>query len=138
MRIQRFEDVEAWKEARTLTQLVYQLTTREPFVKDFGLSGQIQRAAVSVMSNIAEGFDSGSKAELIRFLGYARRSASEVQCHLYVALDQHYIDEKQFSSTYEQAVVTRKLTSAFVRYLRTASNHDSLNRQTGKLTNRPT
>ena len=138
MRIQRFEDIEAWKAARKLTRQVYSMSTRELFAKDFGLAGQMQRATVSVMSNIAEGFDSGSKLEFIRFLGYARRSASEVQSHLDVALDQEYIDQQEFSSVYEQAASTRKLISAFVRYLRGFSNHGVDSRQTRAPVNRPT
>jgi four helix bundle protein len=120
MQIKRFEEIEAWKEAKTLSQTIYGLTRDPDFGRDFGLSSQIQRAAVSVMSNIAEGFDSGSKAEFIRFLGYARRSTSEVQCHLYVARDQRYISDEQFQKVYQQAETVRKLISAFIRYLRQA------------------
>ena len=135
MQIKRFEEIDAWKEAKNLTQMVYGLTEDATFGKDFGLLGQIQRAAVSVMSNIAEGFDSGSKLEFVRFLGYARRSASEVQSHLYVAVDQGYIDQKQFTKVYEQAEKTRKLISAFSRYLR---GFQPVNSRTRELANQPT
>jgi len=128
LQIKQFEEIEAWKEARHLTQMVYEITERNELKKDFGLTGQIQRAAVSIMSNIAEGFDSGSKAEFIRFLGYSRRSTSEVQCHLYVTLDQGYITREKFNMVYQQAEKTRKLVSAFIRYLR----------GTGQPANRPT
>jgi four helix bundle protein len=77
--IQRFEDIQAWQEARTLVKMIYQLTSKEKFSKDFGMRDQIRRASVSVMNNIAEGFDCESKAEFARFLGIARRSAVEVQ-----------------------------------------------------------
>ncbi len=77
MVIKRFEDIKAWQESRDLKKKIYSLTKNKGFIKDFGLTGQVQRAAVSVMNNIAEGFDSGSNAEFIRFLGYSRRSSSE-------------------------------------------------------------
>jgi four helix bundle protein len=73
--IQRFEDIQAWQEARTLVRMVYQLTNKDRFSKDFGMRDQVRRAAVSVMNNIAEGFDCESKVEFARFLGIARRSA---------------------------------------------------------------
>ena len=76
--IQKFEDIQAWQEARVLVKMIYQLTNKEKFSKDFGMRDQIRRAAVSVMNNIAEGFDCESKVEFARFLGIARRSAVEV------------------------------------------------------------
>ncbi|MFB6273721.1 MAG: four helix bundle protein [Salinibacter sp.] len=87
MRIDRFEDIQAWRAARELTRAIYDVTSRSPFSRDFGLRDQIQRASVSIMANIAEGFDSASDQGFIQFLGYALRSATEVQSHLYVALD---------------------------------------------------
>ena len=87
MKIEQFEEIEAWKVARELTRDIYALTRQQPFSTDFGLRDQVQRASVSVMANIAEGFDGRSTREFIRFLGYAFRSATEVQSHLYVALD---------------------------------------------------
>ncbi|MDP3703348.1 MAG: four helix bundle protein [Candidatus Omnitrophota bacterium] len=136
MQIKRFEEIEAWKEARAMTKMIYTLTGDVFFEKDFGLASQIQRATVSVMSNIAEGFDSGSKPEFIRFLGYSRRSASEVQSHLYAALDQRYIKETQFEEVYRQAEKVRKLISAFLRYLRSSGSRQPANRLTGELANR--
>ena len=133
MQIRRFEDVKTWQEARQLTRMVYQMTAQRAFAKDLGLASQIQRAAISTMSNIAEGFDSGSPTEFVRFLGYVRRSASEVQCHLYAALDQGYIGQTEFDAAYAQAERTRKMTSAFTRYLR--STRDLANRPTRQLVN---
>jgi len=118
MKIKQFEDIEAWKEARILAKEVYRLTGTDKFVKDWGLSQQIQRAAVSIMNNIAEGFDSGSRAEFIKFLGYSRRSASEVQCDLYIALDQNYIQQNDFSNCYEQSEKIRRQVTAFMNYLK--------------------
>jgi four helix bundle protein len=118
MKIERFEDIEGWQEARVLARLVYEVTSKGQFARDFRLRRQIEDAAASVMANIAEGFDAGSDAEFIRFLGYARRSASEVQSHLYIALDRGYVTEKEFEAIYQKAVQVKKLINGFIRYLR--------------------
>lgn len=89
--IKRFEDIQAWQEARNLVKMIYMLTTKEYFAQDFGMRDQIRRAAVSTMTNIAEEFDCESKLEFARFLGIARRSAVEVQSLLYAAIDTNYI-----------------------------------------------
>jgi four helix bundle protein len=99
MNIIRFEDLDCWKEARVLTKNIYDFTKRPTFSKDYRLSGQITGAAISTMNNICEGFDSRSNKEFIRFLTYSRRSCSEVQNCLYIALDQGYISEKEFQNT---------------------------------------
>jgi four helix bundle protein len=113
--ITKFEDIKAWQEARSLTQQIYQLTAMGGFSRDFGLRDQIQRAAVSSMTNIAEGFDCDSKLEFARFLGIARRSAVEVQSLLYVAMDTRYITREVFDRNYEQARKTKALIGAFKR-----------------------
>ena len=96
MKIERFEDIEAWQLARKLTQQVYKLTKKPDFSKDYGLKKQIQDAAGSSMHNIAEGFDSETNPEFIRFLRYAKRSCTEVQSELYVAFDEEYISSGEF------------------------------------------
>lgn len=101
--VTKFEDLIAWQEARTLVKMVYKLTSDGSFSKDFGMRDQIQRASVSAMTNIAEGFDCESTAEFARFLGFARRSAVEVQSLLYAALDVEHIKQDIFKSYYEQA-----------------------------------
>lgn len=101
--ITKFEDLLAWQESRALVKSVYRLTSDGAFAKDFGMRDQIQRASVSVMTNIAEGFDCESTAEFARFLGIARRSAVEVQSLLYAALDVGYITQEIFRAHYEQA-----------------------------------
>ena len=111
--IAKFEDIMAWQEARKLTKQIYLLTRREPFAHDFGLRDQVQRASVSSMSNVAEGFDCESKVEFGRFLGIARRSTVEVQSLLYVALDVGYISPAEFSDNYEQARRTKALIGGF-------------------------
>jgi four helix bundle protein len=117
MKISRFEDIEAWQLARELTRKVYQLTQKQAFAKDYGLKQQIQAAAGSSMHNIAEGFDSETNAEFIRFLRYAKRSCTEVQSELYVALDEAYISKDEFDGTYEQARRTRAAIRGFINYL---------------------
>jgi len=118
MKIERFEDIQGWQEARTLTKNTYQLTNRSPFKRDRGLCNQIQKASVSIMANIAEGFDRQSKREFIKFLYYASGSASEVQSHLYVALDQNYILKEAFEETYKQTQKTKSLVNGFIKYLK--------------------
>jgi four helix bundle protein len=85
--VKRFEDLHVWQSARELVRMIYEHSGQKEFNRDFGLRDQIRRAAVSVMSNIAEGFNAGSDADFVRFLGYSRRSNSEVQSQAYIALD---------------------------------------------------
>ena len=118
MKIERFEDIEAWQLARELTQNVYRLTKKKEFAKNYGLKRQIQDAAGSSMHNIAEGFDSETNAEFIRFLRYAKRSCTEVQSELYVALDVVYVTPKEFKDVYEQARRTRAAIRGFINYLK--------------------
>jgi four helix bundle protein len=116
--IERFEDIDAWKEARKLTHEVYRTTAQPGFRKDTGLREQLQRASVSIMANIAEGFDGATDREFLQFLGYALRSATEVQSHLYVALDQQYIDPPAFDAIYSLGVTVKNLIGGFIRYLK--------------------
>lgn len=117
MKIERFEDIEAWQLARELTRKVYRLTKNSGFAKDYGLKKQIQAAAGSSMHNIAEGFDAETNAEFIRFLRYAKRSCTEVQSELYVAVDEKYISANEFNEVYEQARRTRAAVRGFINYL---------------------
>lgn len=95
--ITRFEDVESWKTARQLTNMIYALSDQTGFNRDFGLRDQVRRASVSIMSNIAEGFESRTDIQFINFLGMAKAPAGEVRAQLYIALDQRYITEAQFA-----------------------------------------
>jgi len=118
MKITRFEDIEAWQEARKLVNLVYQVINKNPeFKKDFRLVNQIQAAAVSSMSNISEGFCRRSNKEFIQYLYISKSSAAEVQSDLYVALDQNYITQEDFNKIYEQAEIVSKKDSGFIKYL---------------------
>ena len=96
-RIERFEDLIAWQKARELTIQIYRITRLGSFAKDFGLVGQIQRAAVSTMSNIAEGFERGGRGEFQQFLSIAKASCAEVRSQLYVAFDIGYLDQATFN-----------------------------------------
>ena len=118
MKIEHFEDIEAWQLARELTRKVYRLTKKQGFEQNYGLKRQIQEAAGSAMHNIAEGFDSETNAEFIRFLRYAKRSCTEVQSELYVALDEEYISTAEFQDVYEQARRARAAIRGFINYLR--------------------
>ena len=118
MRISRFEDLECWREAKGLTRNLYEFTKRIEFSKDFRLAGQMTGAAISIMNNICEGFDAQSNNEFVRFLNYSRRSCSEVQNCLYVALDQNYIAEDEFRSAYYHCVKVRKIIDGLIRYLK--------------------
>ncbi len=118
MKIQRFEDLECWKEARNLVNFIYSaINESRNFTKDYRLRDQATGAAVSAMSNIAEGFSRHSNKEFIQFLFISKSSASEVQSILYVALDQTYIDQPVFVSIYSQAEKVSKLDSGLITYL---------------------
>ena len=107
---ERFEDLRVWQAARTLTNDIYAATRGDRFSRDFGLRDQIQRAAVSVMSNIAEGFESRTNRQFINYLGQAKASAGEVRCQLYVAKDQGYLSASDFEDLYDRADhITRQL-----------------------------
>jgi len=120
--IEKFEDIRGWQEARLLTRQIYGLTRTGLLSKDFGLLDQIQRASVSVMANIAEGFDCDSHREFARFLGIARRSAVEVQSLLYICLDVAYISHVQFDTSYQQATKTKKMIHALKQSLEKRAN----------------
>ena len=117
-RINRFEEIEAWKKARVLVKQVYEMTGRPSFSKDFALKDQLRRAAVSIISNIAEGFSRQTDQEFIQFLFIAKGSVSEVQSQLYVALDLGYVPDGHFSRCYEGADEVARLLSGFIKYLK--------------------
>ena len=118
MKIEKFEDIESWQSARKLTNEIYSISNEERFNKDFGLKDQIRRASVSIMANIAEGFDSKSNKAFINFLNYSYRSASEVQALLYVANDQKYILDTTFDELYKLCHQIKGLIGGFTKYLK--------------------
>jgi four helix bundle protein len=118
MKITRFEDIQAWQEARKLVKMVYGLIRiNEKFSRDFRLVSQIQAAAVSSMSNIAEGFSRKGHKEFVQFLFISKSSVAEVQSQFYVALDQEYIVQNDFNEAYNQADLVSKMISNFIKYL---------------------
>ena len=133
MKIEQFEDIEAWQLARELARKVYSLTKKPKFTKDYGLKRQIQDAAGSSMHNIAEGFDSETNKEFIRFLRYAKRSCTEVQSELYLALDEEYISPSEFKDVYEQARRTRAAVRGFINYLKKYEEIRATNREPNNL-----
>ena len=114
-KIQRFEDLEAWKISRDLTKEIYRITTGEKFARDFGLRDQIRRAAVSIMSNVAEGFERDGDKEFVQFLFVAKASCGEVRSQLYVAFDQNYISENDFNIIYAKAIENSRIISGLIK-----------------------
>jgi four helix bundle protein len=109
--VERFEDLVAWQKSRELAKANYLATRSDRFAKDFGLSGQIQRAAVSVMSNIAEGFERTNPSEFHHFLVVAKASCAEVRSQLYIALDIGYLNQPEFTQLLQQSQEVGKIVS---------------------------
>jgi four helix bundle protein len=116
--ISRFEDIEAWKVARDLTREIYRVTSEGRFARDIGLCNQIRNASVSIMSNIAEGFERDGNKEFGNFLSIAKGSAGEVRSQLYVAADQSYISEDDFTKIYAKADESGRIIGGLMKYLR--------------------
>jgi four helix bundle protein len=118
VKIERFEDIKAWQEARVLTTMIYAAVGSDrDFASDHGLREQIRRAAVSIMSNIAEGFSRRTTKEFVQFLFIAKGSVAEVQSQLYVALDQGYTNQERFGELYAKSDEVARLISGFITYL---------------------
>ena len=118
----RFEDLEVWQRAKDLTNLIYKYSTDGTFARDFGLRDQMRRAAVSIMSNIAEGFESQTQALFIKYLSHAKGSAGELRAQLYIAKDQKYISEENFSEMFSLAEICSKQLARFIQYLENQPN----------------
>jgi four helix bundle protein len=116
-KIERFQDLEAWKMARRITNKVYGISRQDKFARDFTLCNQIRRAAISILSNIAEGFERNGDKEFLQFLSVAKASAAEVYAQLYVALDQKYIDEAQFNEIAGDLEETGRIIGGLMKYL---------------------
>ena len=116
--VKSFEDLTVWKDARKFTNKIYNLTNKFPKEELYGLTSQIRRATVSIMSNIAEGFDRRSDKELTNFLSIARASSSEVQNDLYIAIDLEYISQTEFNQLYQEAKKIAKQINGLMNYLK--------------------
>ena len=121
-KIERFEDLEVWKAARALSGKIYTVTRLKPFRQDEGFCDQIRRAAVSVVSNIAEGFERRSSNQFLHFLDIASGSAGEVRAQLYLALDVGYVDNAQFQEAFDDVTRITQMLTKLMRYLRTTPN----------------
>jgi len=123
-KVKKFEDVIAWQKTRELVKMVYEMTKEGDLARDFSLKDQIRRAAVSIMSNIAEGFSRQTDKEFIQFLYIAKGSVSETQSQLYVARDLGYIEIEEFNRVYETASEIARLITGFIRYLQVGLTSD--------------
>jgi len=116
--IKRFLDIEAWQKARDLVKCIYAKSGEGFFARDFALRDQIRRAAISIVSNIAEGFEREGTQEFIHFLSVPKGSAAEVEAQLYVAFDQGYLNQQTFEEMCQQVTSVKKLIAGFMRYLK--------------------
>jgi four helix bundle protein len=117
-RIKAFEEFEVWRSGREIVRQIYDLTRCKVFATDFGLKDQLRRASVSVISNIAEGYESQTESIFIRHLGIAKGSCGEVRSQLYVACDQKYISKAEFETVTELCRKTSRQLSALIEYLK--------------------
>jgi len=120
--IKKFEDIDAWKLARNLTNHIYEISNRGDFSRDYALRDQIRRAVISILSNIAEGFESQTQALFITYLGRAKASAGEVRSQLYLAYDLGYITQEEFNTTIEDIKRISRSLYNFIKYLRSQPN----------------
>ena len=116
-----FEDIKAWIEAKSLTRQIYQMSLKQSFCKDYTLCNQIRGDSISIMSNIAEGFERDGSKEFVQFLSIAKGSVGEVRSQLYIALDQNYITKDQFNSLYELTIKVATKLSRLISYLKTTN-----------------
>lgn len=120
-KVECFEDLQVWQKARILCHEIYHVSNRRGFAKDFGLRDQVWRASVSILSNIAEGFERDGSKEFIQFLSLAKGSAGEFRAQLYVASDQSYLTEKEFDKLKGQVQEVSRLTYGLMKYLRNSN-----------------
>lgn len=124
--VKKFEGLECWKEARRLVNMVYLCVRKGEFSKDFELSNQIKRSAISVMANIAEGFHRRSNKDFMKFLDYSRSSIAETLSHCFIARDQNYIDKIELAKLRDQAELVWKKMNSFISYLNREANRTNL------------
>ena len=116
-KIEKFQDLEAWKMARKITKEIYDISKQDKFSRDFALVNQIRRTSISILSNIAEGFERNGDKEFLQFLSIAKASNAEVYAQLYVALDQQYIDNTKFKEIAEDLEETGRIIGGLMKYL---------------------
>ena len=123
MKITRFEELECWQDARDIVNRVYRVCSVHTFKKDYSLIDQIKRSAISIMANIAEGFSRKGNREFVQFLFISKASAAELQSHLYIALDQGYIEKQKFQELYDEVDKVQRKVSNFIKYLNSTLKH---------------
>ncbi len=128
--VEKFEDLEVWQLARALASKIYRVTRTGDFSQDYGLKDQIRRATVSIVSNVAEGFDRKSNNQFVQFLEIASGSASEVKAQLYIAFDVGYISKVTFEELFGEAQRVGQMLTKLMQYLRTASNRPASGQST--------
>ncbi len=116
-KIEKFQDLEAWKIARKVTKKIYDISKQDKFSRDFALCNQIRRASISILSNVAEGFERNGDKEFLQFLSIAKASCAEVYAQLYVALDQRYVGEIQFKEIAADLEETGRIIGGLMKYL---------------------
>jgi four helix bundle protein len=124
-KIERFEDLKCWQQARKVVNLVYDVCDTEKIFRDFTTKDQIKRAALSSMNNIAEGFGRFSNKEFIRFLEISESSAMETRSMLYILIDRKYIDQKKFDEIYNEVIDLTNQVIGFIKYLRDQGDNSS-------------
>ena len=121
MKIEKFEDLEIWKEGRELFQLVFSITSKEPFQRDFKFRDQIRASSGSIMDNIAEGFDRGGNKEFVQFLSISKGSCAETRSQSYRAFDTKYITEEELQDLLERTDKISRKIGSFIHHLKTSS-----------------
>ncbi len=119
---ERFEDLDVWKRSRELANFIYDVSETGAFSKDYGLRDQMRRAAVSIMSNIGEGFESHTQALFVQLLARAKGSAGELRAQLYLAHDRNYLVKDDFDKALEQTEICSKQLTRFIQYLESKPN----------------
>lgn len=127
-KIEKFEDIIAWQKALELSNFIYSVTNKDNFSKDYGLKDQIRRAAVSIVSNISEGFERDSTNHFIYFLLVAKGSAGELRAQIYIAKNQNYITQEEFELLNTKVIEVSKTISGFVSYLKTLKSKPQLSK----------
>jgi four helix bundle protein len=114
----KFEDLEVWKNAKEFAVTLYKSTDEGNLRKDFGLKDQLRRAGISIVSNIAEGFERNGNKELIQFLSYAKGSAGEIRAQLHIARDLGYLSAEQFEGLMDKVLTISKMLAGFINYIK--------------------
>ena len=125
-KVELFEDLRCWQSARELVKEIYQLTKTERLARDFGLCDQLQRSAVSIMTNIAEGFARYNRKDFMRFLNYAQSSAAELKSLLYIVQDSGWVSANTISNLQNNSEKVKSMILGLINYLKSYRTTDSI------------